>query len=74
MSFNKKDNWCIINCLFYYHHMISADCLIANHIKAKNVSLKSNCIVDLLEYTNTLIMDKTCKVKNIRKIENGKEL
>ncbi len=53
---------------------ISADCLIANHIKAKNVSLKSNCIVNLLEYTNTLIMDKTCKVKNIRKIENREEL
>lgn len=53
---------------------ISVDCLIANHIKAKNVSLKFNCIVDLLEYTNTLIMDKNCKVKNIGKIESGEEL
>lgn len=53
---------------------ISADCLIANHIRAKNVSLSSNCVVDLVEYTDTFTMDQTCTVRNIRKIKSGKEV
>lgn len=62
-------NFAIINNILCEN--ISADNLIAKSIKAKNVSLGSNCIVDIIEYTDTFTMREDCIVKNVIKLENN---